>query len=330
MKKLRYLSVLALLFCSAMCYAQNSVLKFNSDKKFKIVQFTDVHWIAGNPASDIAGERMNEVLDAEKPDLVIYTGDLVFGPPAREGFLKALEPVLKRNLPFAVTFGNHDDEQGMTREQLLELMKSLPGNLSTTTPGVSGVTNYILPIKTSDGKKDDVVLYFFDSHSYTSIEELKHYAWINLDQIQWYADNSDRFTAANSGTPLTSLAFFHIPLPEYNEACADVNSKFVGYRGEAACAPKINSGLFAAMRSKGDILGTFVGHDHINDYLVNWHSIALCYGRYTGGGTVYNNIPGGNGARIIELTEGERSFRTWIRIAGGQTFNHITYPEDFK
>ena len=146
MKKLRYLSVLALLFCSAMCYAQNSVLKFNSDKKFKIVQFTDVHWIAGNPASDIAGERMNEVLDAEKPDLVIYTGDLVFGPPAREGFLKALEPVLKRNLPFAVTFGNHDDEQGMTREQLLELMKSLPGNLSTTTPGVSGVTNYILPI----------------------------------------------------------------------------------------------------------------------------------------------------------------------------------------
>ena len=99
-------------------------LRFSKSGKFKIVQFTDVHWIAGNPASDIAGERMNEVLDAEKPDLVIYTGDLIFGAPAREGYLKALEPVLKRKLPFAVTFGNHDDEQGLTREALLKIIQT--------------------------------------------------------------------------------------------------------------------------------------------------------------------------------------------------------------
>lgn len=48
-------------------------LKFNANGKFKIVQFTDVHFIYEDPRSAIAIERINEVLDAEKPDLVIFT-----------------------------------------------------------------------------------------------------------------------------------------------------------------------------------------------------------------------------------------------------------------
>ena len=55
------------LWSVAAASAQTPELKFNSDHKFKIVQFTDVHWVYNNPASDIAGERMAEVLDAEKP-----------------------------------------------------------------------------------------------------------------------------------------------------------------------------------------------------------------------------------------------------------------------
>lgn len=329
MKKL-FLTSVSLIFVALFAVSQSKPLRFSKDKTFKIVQFTDVHWIAGNPASDIAGERMNEVLDAENPDLVIYTGDLIFGAPAKEGYLKALEPVLKRKLPFAVTFGNHDDESGMTRSELLALLQSLPGNLSSTTEGISGVTNYILPVKSADGNNDAAILYFFDSHSYTPIEELKHYTWIKHDQIGWYIDNSNRFTSANGGSPVPSMAFFHIPLPEYNEAVSNENAQMIGYRGEAACSPKINSGLFAAMRSQGDIMATFVGHDHINDYLVNWRSIALCYGRYTGGATVYNHVPGGNGARVIVLTEGSRSFHTYIRIAGGKIINEITYPDDLN
>ena len=45
--------------------AQNTVLRFNKDGKFKIVQFTDVHFKYGNPASDVALERINQVLDAD-------------------------------------------------------------------------------------------------------------------------------------------------------------------------------------------------------------------------------------------------------------------------
>ena len=81
------------------------------------------------------------------------------------------------------------------------------------------------------------------------------------------------------------------------------------------------------MLEQGDIIGTFVGHEHVNDFAVLWKGIMLCYGRYTGGSTVYHGIPGGNGARIIELTEGVRGFRSWIRIKDG-VINDFTYPSE--
>ena len=54
----------AAFLCMGTFGIQAQTLQFNSNKKFKIVQFTDVHWVPGNPASEEAAERMNEVLDA--------------------------------------------------------------------------------------------------------------------------------------------------------------------------------------------------------------------------------------------------------------------------
>lgn len=59
-------------------HAQNGTLKFNKNGEFKIVQFTDVHFKYGNPASDIALERIDEVLKNERPDLVVLTGDVIY------------------------------------------------------------------------------------------------------------------------------------------------------------------------------------------------------------------------------------------------------------
>lgn len=125
------------------------------------------------------------------------------------------------------------------------------------------------------------------------------------------------------------MAFFHIPFPEYNQAAQNENALLIGTRKEKACAPAINTGLYAAMLNAGDVMATFVGHDHVNDYVVDWNNILLGYGRFTGGKTVYHDIPGGNGARVIELHEGERSFKTWIRLKGGKVINLVTYPADF-
>lgn len=307
--------------------AQPASLKFNADKKFKIVQFTDVHYIYENPKSAVALERITEVLEAENPDFVIFTGDVIYGKPAEESLRTVLKPVSERRIPFGVVFGNHDNEQGLSREQLLEIIRTVPYNLTATTPGISGVTNYILPLKSSDGRRDAAVLYCLDSHSYSSIKGVGGYDYIKFDQIDWYRKNSAAYTRGNGGKPLPSLAFFHIPLPEFNQAASDESAALIGIRKEKACAPQLNSGLFASMKEMGDILGVFVGHDHDDDYAVYWKGILLAYGRYTGGDTVYNNLP--NGARVIELTEDSRTFTTWIRLKNGEIVNRCTYPADF-
>ena len=329
MKTLQLLKCILLLMCLGISPMKSQDLKFGEDKKFKIVQFTDVHWKADSIASEEAGERMGEVLDAEKPDLVIFTGDVIFGKPADKSMRCALEPTIKRGIPFAVTFGNHDDELGMSRKELYDFIKDMPGNLTSTVEGLSGVTNFILPVKASDGSQDAALLYVFDSHSYATLKGIKGYGWIKHDQVQWYIDESKKFTEANGGIPLTALSFFHIPLPEFHEAVQNEGSFLIGTRKEKACAPEINTGLFAAMQEAGDVLGIFVGHDHVNDYAVSWKGIMLCYGRFTGGKTVYHDMPGGNGARVIELTEGVRQFRSWIRLKDGQVINEFTYPSEW-
>ena len=207
------LTLLALFLTTFFCMAQKSELKFNKDGKFKIVQFTDVHFKYGNPASDVALERINQVLDAEQPDVVIFTGDVIYSAPADSGMLKVLEQVSKRKLPFVVTFGNHDDEQGLTRTQLYDIIRTVPGNLMPDR-GTALSPDYVLTVKSSsDPKKDAALLYCMDSHSYSPLKDVKGYNWLTFDQINWYRQQSAAYKAQNGGQPVPALAFFHIPLP---------------------------------------------------------------------------------------------------------------------
>ena len=302
-------------------YTQKPVLKFNKDGKFKIVQFTDVHYIHGNPKSAVSLERINEVLDAEKPDLVLFTGDVIYGQPAEEGMRTILNLAANRQIPFGVTFGNHDDEQGLTRTQLFDIIQTIPYNLTDSVAGVTGVTNFILPLKSSDGKKDAAILYCMDSHSYSQIKGIGGYDYIKFDQIRWYRENSAKYTKQNGGTPLPSLAFFHIALPEYNQAASDETAILVGTRKEKACAPQLNSGMFASMKEMGDILGVLSDTIMMMTMLFSERHPACLHN------TVYNNLS--NGARVIEMTEGSTNFRTWIRLKDGEVINTVNYPSDF-
>ena len=325
-KKLLFLMSLAMICVCNVMAQSGSPLKFNRNGEFKIVQFTDVHFQPGNPASDVALKRMAEVLDAEQPDLVVFTGDLIYAKPAEEAMRTVLECVSARKIPFVVTFGNHDDEQGMTRSQLYDIVRTVPCNIQPDR-GSAASPDYVLTVRSSDGQRDAAVLYCLDSHAYSALPDVKGYAWLTHEQVDWYRRQSAAFTAANDGNPLPALAFFHIPLPEYNQAAAAENAILLGNRQETACAPALNTGMFAAIKECGDVMATFVGHDHDNDYAVMWHGILLAYGRFTGGNTEYNHLP--NGARVILLKENERKFTTWIRLKGGEITGKATYPDSF-
>lgn len=307
-------------------FAQKPGLKFNANKKFKVVQFTDLHVKHKDPKSDIAFERIDQVIRDEKPDMIILTGDIIFGKPAKENLRNVLKAVASHNIPFSILFGNHDDEFDVSREELIKISDEFPNSLTADEPNLSGVGNYILQVQGSENKKTEALLYCFDSHAYSKIEDVKGYGFINFDQIQWYLKKSEEFTKGNNGKPLPALAFFHIALPEYAQAATSEDAQLYGIRREKSCPPALNTGMFTAMKQSGDVMGTFVGHDHNNDYAVSWHGILLAFGRYSGGDTVYNDLP--NGARVIELTEGEKGFRTWIRTAAG-TSQETLFPKDY-
>lgn len=159
------------------------------------------------------------------------------------------------------------------------------------------------------------------------LPDVKGYDWLTFDQVNWYRQQSAAYKAKNGGQPLPALAFFHIPLPEYNEAASDENAILIGTRMEKACAPELNTGMFTAMKEAGDVMGMFVGHDHDNDYAVMWKGILLAYGRFTGGNTEYNHLS--NGARVIVMKEGARTFTTWIRLKGGEIIDKTVYPDSY-
>lgn len=98
----KYLCIYCLLCMATLACAQN--LKFNANGKFKIVQFTDVHYISDDPRSDIAIERINEVLNAENPDLVVFTGDVIYGKPAEKKHAHRAGASLKKENPFCRNF----------------------------------------------------------------------------------------------------------------------------------------------------------------------------------------------------------------------------------
>ncbi len=318
------LTVLSFLGTAVFLPAVGQGLAFNRQGQFTVVQFTDIHYRAGVNHSASSITMMEATLDEVKPDLVVFTGDIVVSKPSKKGWDEVLDVVISRGIPYLVTLGNHDDESELTREEVASYVasKDLVLNKDVQLEGVSGYLNTSLTVSGRNGKPA-AILYAMDSQAYSRDERLKGYGWFDHNQVSWYRERSAQHKEA-VGDTLPALAFFHIPLPEYTEAFDNLKNKRRGVRYEAECPPFLNTGMYAAMFESGDVLGTFVGHDHVNDYLVDFHGIALAYGCFSGSANTYQRSK--NGARIIRLTEGQHGFETWIREFDGVMVNRLSYP----
>ncbi|RKD90362.1 metallophosphoesterase family protein [Mangrovibacterium diazotrophicum] len=306
---------------------EKQTLKFNNNRELKILQFTDTHTnIEKNKRVEVF-EYIRKIVELEKPDLVVLTGDIATdGNPARtyDAFEKLFE---EENLPWALVLGNHDSQADWNRQQVATYVQGLKNCLNADRADTDGGSNFVLPVYSSDNEKE-ALLYFMDSQAYSTLEPLVGgWGWFSHNQVEWYRAQSAQFTAQNNGKPFPALAFFHIPLPEYYAAWTNKDAKAVGRRIESECGPEINTGMFAAMVESGDVMGTFVGHDHYNDYIGVQYNIALAYGRVTKPREKRKQpIPGG---RMIVLKEGQRAFDTWIRDVNGKKVYECKYPASF-
>lgn len=295
-------------------------LKFREDGTFKVLQFTDVHYSEDSEADKRTFELMRKILTEEQPDFVIFTGDTVYSNNNEEMLRKALKPVEDSKTNWAMVFGNHDDEIGASKEKLLKVQRE--SSLCFSEAGdnkINGVGNYYITINSSKKNNPCWTFYLLDSGSYNHNTLVGGYDYIHRNQIKWYIKSSKSIKKEFGNIP--ALAFFHIPLPEYNDIFR--LSECYGQKNEECCCPKQNSGMFSAMIEMGDIKGVFVGHDHVNDYYGDLYGIKLCYGRATGYNT-YGKEGFLRGARVIKLFEDKNIFETWVRLENGEV---ILNPE---
>jgi len=298
-------------------------LKFREDGTFRIVQFTDLHYGDPNPQVDQNSSMVQmTVLQAELPDLVIMTGDSVSGwewDGTSGWFAKNWEritaPMIKMGIPWAFAIGNHDDGADLNRTQIVKLDQTYP--LSRTQHGPSnihGATNYYLPVESSNGTSAATNLWFFDS-GYNNCLGITGWDCVHSDQVQWYMDASSKIQQSNGGI-IPGLAFFHIPFPEFMNVW-NYETCYGRLEDSGVCCFSVNTGLYAAMKTMGDIVSVHCGHDHDNDYFGDYYDITLAYGRKTGYGAY--GPPAGwlRGARVIEITENPFSIAMWIRQEDG-------------
>ena len=306
---------------------------FRADGSFTLLQFTDTHYITQDPRSARALECVKEAIAAVEPDLVIHTGDVVFGKPDLLSAREILQPLSDSGIPWAVALGNHDSQFGSSREEMFALIREMPGNVNLPPKeGVYGCSNDVLTLSGPTGVER--VFYLFDSMDAVILkgeEEIHSYDYIRHNQIAWYRAHSQKFTERNGGKPVPSLAFFHIPLCELPEGLA-AGGELVGNNGEPPCPSRLNSGLCAQFRELQDVEAIVSGHDHDCDYVLNYGQLFYIYGRFSGGDTIYNHLgPDGYipsdgptasgtvpGCRLFTFREGRPGFETCVRLLGGE------------
>lgn len=321
---MRKIILLLLLLPFLRLQAQQKTLKFH-DGWFKIVQFTDLHYVVGNTKSQQALQCIREVVTDEKPDLVMVSGDIIYSNPGDTCLQAVLDQLNALKTPYALVLGNHDPEQRTPVTALYDRMQRQPYCVMPARQGTA--LDFVMPVQASRSTATAALVYGFQSYAKSKMSGVGGYQWFTWRQLSWYRDRAQAYKSRSGGRTLPAVAFMHYPLPEYNYAMADPQVSLFGTRMEKAYTPKLNSGMFTQMKEMGDVMAVFCGHDHDDDYSLMYYGVLLAHGRFSGGNTEYNHLR--NGARVIVLKEGKRQLDTWIHERGGQIVNSTHFPTDY-
>ena len=317
------------------------------------MQISDVQELAKvNPDSL---KLLTLALEKEKPDLAIFTGDQVYGlhPSFRLGdtrkkitaTLKAiLAPLEAAGIPFAVTFGNHDCQCGISNAEQAEIYAQSPCYVGGGFRTDDDKGTYRVPLFADTGHVFD--LYLIDSNGQTNAAG--GYLPVAQEQLDWFRAERAK-TAQEDGRPAPAIVFQHIPVPEYYDVLQRVRrgtkgaveafrthkNEFYalpeavaaegGFLGEAPATPDDNAGEFDVLQADGHVLALSVGHDHYNSFVTEKDGVRLMYTQGCGF-NVYG--PGRQrGMRIITLNERDLTrFDTYTVTFGDLTKDRVSKP----
>jgi len=243
---------------------------------------------------------MNASLEAAQPDLVVFLGDMIHGRDlrgedrVRNAIDAVVSPVVERGIPFALVFGNHDEECGISKEEQLKIYQSYPGCLAVDGEDLPGCGNYYLVVENPVQPESPIVLWFMDSGSYAE-EGKGTYGYVTEEQNEWMLSAYEELCEKYSDP--VSYVFQHIPVPQVYNMIKEVpfgtsgavtcygpnfgkwyvlDDEYIwaGHMGEGPCSSEYDSGEFDAWK-KMNVKAAFFGHDHLNDYCGTYEGIDM-------------------------------------------------------
>ncbi len=307
-------------------------------KDVKILQLTDMQVIDGSQRRtpdrlrpdeieawdpknfDIqCGNHIRSLIAQSDPDLIIITGDIIYGSfdDAGSTFRWFCTLMDSFQIPWAPVFGNHDNESIKGVAWQCEQFEKSEFCLFKR-GAVSGNGNYTVGVAIGD--RLERVIHMLDSNGCGAatdpavIKEMGIYP----DQFELVRDNTSRIRKAQ-GKEVHAFAAFHIPVAGFKEAefakgyrKSDDDMFILGVDTPAKdgdfgfCLEEYNTIKteedFIPFAKAQGIDGVFVGHDHSICTVISYEGIKWVFGFKTG---QYDyHVPGQLGGTLITLQDG--------------------------
>lgn len=257
-------------------------------------------------ATDKMDERcydyITEIVNATKPDLILLTGDIIYGEFDDNGsvWLSFIEFMESFQIPWAPIFGNHDNESKMGVDwQCQQLEKAQYCLFEQKT--LTGNGNYSVAI--AQGGELKRVFYMLDTNGCggASAESLTNghttkEVGLGQDQIDWY---TEEITALKAVAPNVKISFaYHIQAAIFGKAYekygfnqsvleqninldlrSDTTEGDFGHIGRQMKNPwDEDFSIFNGMKALGTD-SIFVGHEHCNSASVVYEGVRFQFGQ---------------------------------------------------
>ncbi len=312
------------------------------DTVYSVLQVTDVHILNDEKKDAKAFKAITAMVEASKPDMIVVTGDVTSEKENFTAFKTFCTFMEEFNIPWAFVFGNHegldiayepgevlDPEKIADKQTLSDYLESLDNCIyERGDENVDGMGNYYYNVTDENGKVITSLI-MMDSHSYD--EENEGYDHFHENQVEWYENTIKSIAKEVNGDEtkvVPSLAFFHVPMQEYRtgyDEAKGTDKRLWGYRFEGEGCPAVDDQMFEKMVELGSTKGCFAGHDHMNNYEVEYQGIRLAYGLSCDHNIYVVPLRGG---KLIEIKE-DGSFTTRA-LFRHRAMSGITFGKEVK
>ena len=305
-------------------------IKDNSKQDFCILNLTDPQlkseeWDSDNKTGNIFKTTAETLIKRLSPGLITISGDLSYAGDF-ESYKNFADYFDSFKIPWTCCFGNHDNQDGY--EPVKRVIDEYVGHkyfIYEPCDFQLGNGNFTVLIEKNGKAASGVIL--MDTHdriSYKSDECGKNLAWAGLTkkQLAWYGEQISQLKSIGCND---TVLITHIPINAYLSAAnaafkvnAPDKSKTLaesyggdpwneGYKDsygvfhEPISAYPEDEGAFDLTSRLGSTKNIVCGHNHVNNWVVNYQGVRFIFATKTGIGSYFE--PEINGGTVLSVNQ---------------------------